>query len=945
VPPQAQLVDNHDNVYTLNAGDVLVNGSSDAGGSSVGLLVWDGAKVWAQSGTIWFYQTQANASWIVNGTTGPSCSGVAPTPTATGSATASASVAQTPTATATVTPTSTASANGATQAATPTATATAVQVSLTPFVAGVYRIGVNTGQSDNNFGPGAFTANMFDNPGFEPPSVGHLIIVASGATNSSFSDISDDCSDQNINWVGAKASVRTGTAAGDQFTISSYSCGGSYTFGSCQSPGGATISCPTLAQGTAVAEVITNTTVLGGMTGSGPSGSWWAQDSNCTYTAGQAFDGTSAMSCDVSDGRSHAVKYIWDNAIPVNPGTGGVCSNDNVTPCTGNNQAADCGAGNTCLLAPEAGPWHPVKGGFEIAFYAKALNTSTGTPQVSVSLVRIGGVNMSHTFTLTNDGNWHQYSYNFTGGDTGWTGGQNAQELDFSWTITNGSAEPGANIYIDDAYLGKQAASSTGLRSEFITTMQALNPGSIRLMGGGTMSANRIGLEGQAGCKPGQGAAPDTPGTCDFQHGAVSGTNIGQGQWIYSSADLYPLANQVSAVPWFSISNMFSDADLKTFIDNVCSALNTYPNIPAVYIEQSNEEWNSGSPSRSMRYGSGNLASYGAETGRNFSIMSAEASTQCPSLTNKLFYVIGDQLCNAAAVGTAMQGAANAGYPIPNTSQYGTDGAPYLGGGLADYSGDLVSQAEQYAGFMFGQVPTYFGPKGTGCINNGGAADWAFIGSNNFIALYENGPNNITVPGTVEQAYLSEGGYPSAGWMADNWLLAQQGRNETGVPFPGGRIPLDNEYQLAQNEYGGAPIWGFVHDFDADFGPAFPHLRPIGLGMSVVNSAIQQGGALFGVSGSTSGIIINPYNANTSGSGAWSAALVNTTASPVTLTLQFPASGTLPQTAEALLNTNGITDNTENSNDVYVGALPGGLSTSGQNVTFTLPPYSVVAIH
>ena len=51
------------------------------------------------------------------------------------------------------------------------------------------------------------------------------------------------------------------------------------------------------------------------------------------------------------------------------------------------------------------------------------------------------------------------------------------------------------------------------------------------------------------------------------------------------------------------------------------------------------------------------------------------------------------------------------------------------------------------------------------------------------------------------------------------------------------------------------------------------------------------------------------------------------------------------QTAETVLNTNGITDNAENSNDVYVGALPGGLSTSGTNVTLTLPAYSVVAIH
>ena len=46
----------------------------------------------------------------------------------------------------------------------------------------------------------------------------------------------------------------------------------------------------------------------------------------------------------------------------------------------------------------------------------------------------------------------------------------------------------------------------------------------------------------------------------------------------------------------------------------------------------------------------------------------------------------------------------------------------------------------------------------------------------------------------------------------------------------------------------------------------------------------------------------------------------------------------MPQTAETVLYTNGITDNSENSNDVYVGELPGGLSISGQNVTLTLPP-------
>jgi hypothetical protein len=63
------------------------------------------------------------------------------------------------------------------------------------------------------------------------------------------------------------------------------------------------------------------------------------------------------------------------------------------------------------------------------------------------------------------------------------------------------------------------------------------------------------------------------------------------------------------------------------------------------------------------------------------------------------------------------------------------------------------------------------------------------------------------------------------------------------------------------------------------------------------------------------------------------------------LTVVFPASGTPPQTAQTVLNTNGITDNAENSNDVYIGALPGGFTTTGQNVTLTLPAYSVVAIH
>ena len=62
-------------------------------------------------------------------------------------------------------------------------------VASTPaaLVGGVYRMGVNLGQQDFN-GAADFMQNLFDNPGFEPPTDGHLIEVGSGSTSSSFTD-------------------------------------------------------------------------------------------------------------------------------------------------------------------------------------------------------------------------------------------------------------------------------------------------------------------------------------------------------------------------------------------------------------------------------------------------------------------------------------------------------------------------------------------------------------------------------------------------------------------------------------------------------------------------------------------------------------------------------------------------------------------------------------
>ena len=88
------------------------------------------------------------------------------------------------------------------------------------FVGGAYRMGVNLG-SQGIGGPGNFMQNMLDDPGFEPPTDGHLIKVGSGATTSTFSDTTDSGAPTGY-WIGAKASVRTGAAAGGQFTITAF---------------------------------------------------------------------------------------------------------------------------------------------------------------------------------------------------------------------------------------------------------------------------------------------------------------------------------------------------------------------------------------------------------------------------------------------------------------------------------------------------------------------------------------------------------------------------------------------------------------------------------------------------------------------------------------------------------------------------------------------------
>ena len=264
------------------------------------------------------------------------------------------------------------------------------------------RIGVNMDEQ-SQYDARAYLQNYLDNPGFEQAMVGHVIVVGSGPSSAGFSDINDPYDAVATGfWNGVTASVRTGPSAGATFKIAGYTAGGSYT---CS--GG----CPALVAGDLIGETESNPTI-GFNPGAWLPGYWSIlnSDSGVTLTTAQHYDGASSVSFDVHDGNAHAIDFGGDSSVS----SVGTCSNNSVTFCSSN---TDCSGGATCQKSPTY-PYHPFTGPMTMSVYALAAGTS-GTPTVTLQVSRGNSSwgSISHTFDLTQDGNWHQYVYNFTGPD------------------------------------------------------------------------------------------------------------------------------------------------------------------------------------------------------------------------------------------------------------------------------------------------------------------------------------------------------------------------------------------------------------------------------------------------------------------------------------------------------------------------------------------------
>jgi hypothetical protein len=763
----------------------------------------------------------------------------------------------------------------------------------------VLRIGLNMDLQSQYSGQ-AYLQNYLDNPGFEQGMEGHVIVVGAKPSKNGFHD-DNDWQEAAGFWNGANASVRTGVNAGKNFTIASFGAGGNYTCaGGCTSG---------LVAGDIVGVVISNPAIgyAGGHPGHLP-GHWASTDGTATISTVEKEDGAASARIDVSDGGSHSLEFDGDTET----GSVGVCANNMARLCSGDTNCAD---GSTCQLAPYY-PMHPIAGPMAISFWALGSGIGAGAPSVTVSIARdrASWSRVDHSFPLNNDGSWHHYSFTFAGADRPADKGL----WSFFLTASNGSAASGAAVYIDDIFFGPQTGGAGGFRNEVVTTLRTLKPGVLRYMAPSSLTQTDAYFEGS-----------------DFQKGAAADAGSSAGQpfgWQFSLSDMYALAGAVDAVPWVSIPDVFTDDDLSSFARNLCAAFTRY-GFPRAYVEQSNEDWAAG-----PHTGGGKESSqFGDLAQRNFSIIDRYMTNHCPIAARTTYMIAGGQEGNVGVQQKVMArmprdnprfGTANATYvpSEPYEQQHGLTMAQYAALGFQASSGQWANIG---GGGQNGSVPAGLA---TLCDGVRPCAQ--------FMASYENGNGNQCGTARPVEAYSMSAGWVSAGFNGQNWILGL---------IAG--LPVQNVFNLAQLEFTTAnrscasdhgttaALWGIVHDFDSQFGPAFPHIRPIGLAMALVNRAIA--GDYYPMDTAAYGGV---RGAAFQAAGHWSAAISNSNGHTVALPIIFPGRAAPPTIAETVLYTHAMADNNENSNSVKIGALPGGITKAARTVLITLPPFSIVAL-
>jgi hypothetical protein len=518
----------------------------------------------------------------------------------------------------------------------------------------------------------------------------------------------------------------------------------------------------------------------------------------------------------------------------------------------------------------------------------------------------------NHSFSLTTDGAWHKYSYNFTGKDTSIT--STTAQLNFSMTCNGGV------VYVDNATLGK--TNGTGyFRAEILQILQDIGVGSIRDIDN---TAQIAGIAFNA-----------TQGTGSSYTMPPLGMNISGGVQItnsYSYNDLAKISGAVSPYtsPWITIGMALTDADYTTYGNDFCSLESTY-NFPNIWVECNNENW-SGAQSFEK---TSSLYSYGQACYRAFQLISAA----CPD--SQIHYLLDNQTANGGVLQEGLSGPGLAN--IPNTSQYGASENLYLAPVTLSGSESITNAITAAITANTNRLVPALGYTFSGdnyylCLNSAGSGD--LNPCNRSMGTYEWSISAAASANPLLSSQLNVG-WGSAGIAMQTLLLGLT------VPNPAQAITTSNQF-LLPNTVGNVSgtnylLWGVSAGYagtDEDFAPVWPWLRPNAQLLQLWNKVIGTNTNYNAVSLVPSGVLMAAFSRNNN----YQVAGVNTNSTPVTIRVTFPPGTRPPSYAGTINYARDLADNNENSSSTTLGPLTGGISYSGQTATFTVPAFAPFAL-
>jgi hypothetical protein len=820
-----------------------------------------------------------------------------------------------------------------------------VTVSEKAAIINIPRAGVDINSA--NFYSSQTQANYFANPGFEWPQFAQVIPVAT-ATSGSFTSVTtlygpepanfwngtDNCSvrvgtcsdgSNNYCWNNTATTVALGGCtsggtcnAGTVFGISAYSSADHHQTFTCSGR------CPALAAPKPAphtgpnpvgdeADIVGCRVVvtkpaswskLSNNFGNWSGGAWGTHEADDVFvTSEKAYQGNSSLEVNAASG-AKSFTYLWDNGNAPNPS---VCLAHPQNICT---RDGDCPEGDTCQRTGN-GPFvnHPIYGpGWQFSFYA--LSSSSGAT-CSATLGRsddisdftsTGGIAefTNHAFDIGGsgggDGRWHQYVYNFSGRDTPRTKGM----LTLRMSCSNGL------VYIDNIFLGQTNAVS-GFTRDTYDSLRGLDPGTIRMaptdVSGGVPTATQVA-----------GTSYVMPPMGQLGGMGVEGTTFSYGEMVGLAAALSSTTS-----PWLTVGMAWPDSDYQTFGTQLCKWESTY-HFPAIYVECNNEDWNGGAGSY-FKAPSSEFPAYGLACARAFNQIVSKCSA------SQIHYLYNNQTGNSGVMASAQ-----ASYDFPNTNQYGISDHFYIDGGSTSTSLPTVV-ASAFANKLTARAVdpgNLYSDVGQLCQGKYGTRP----GCNQIVAWYEGGPQTSGNEGNHLEASQANVGWASAGIELQALL---QVLTLPHIPQAG---DVTNTFILNQNGYNGVDFWGITPGswgLSSAFAPVYPWYRPVGLAIKLYNTAVR--GDYHACAGAPSGI----YCAAFLSGGKWTAALSNGNATPTPVGITFPA-GTVPSVGTTINYVNGLSDNNEATNTVTIGRLKGDVSVKGQEVSFTMPAFSAVAL-